>query len=45
MSAGKSFSLIDASDKNLFSNNFKLYDSLLKEGWWYTLSIIDNNIM
>ena len=31
--------------QNYFSNKFKLFDSLLKKGWWYTSSIIDNNII
>ena len=25
-------------------SNFKLFDSLLKKDWWYTSSIIDNNL-
>ena len=29
---------------NYFLSNFKLFDSLLRIGWWYTSSIIDNNI-
>ena len=28
---------------NYFLSIFKLFDSLLRKGWWYTSSIIDNN--
>ena len=31
--------------QNYLSNEFKLFDSLLKKGWWYTSFIIDNNIV
>ena len=36
---------LDAYD-NLFLNNIKFFDSLLRKGWWYITSyIIDNSIM